>query len=108
LAVVQNRPHFHVSIIQDVSPYCDCHAENDAPIVPNIGMLASFDPVALDQASADLVNRAKPLADTVLSESPDLYHDHFKNIFPETDWQSCLDHAEAIDLGSRQYDLVEI
>ncbi len=108
LAVVQNRPHFHASIIQDVSPYCDCHAENDAPIVPNIGMLASFDPVALDQASADLVNKASPLANSILSESQDLYHDHFKNIFPETDWTSCLNHAEAIGLGTRHYELIEI
>ena len=46
-AVCQDRPTFHVSLIVDVSPFCDCHAENDAPIVPNIGMLASFDPVAI-------------------------------------------------------------
>lgn len=47
-AVVDGRPHFHVSLIVDVSPYCDCHGENDAPILPNIGMFASFDPLALD------------------------------------------------------------
>ena len=48
LAVCQNRPCFHISLICDVSPNCDCHAENDIPIIPNVGMLASFDPVALD------------------------------------------------------------
>ena len=57
LAVVKDRPQFHISLICDVSPNCDCHAENDAPIVPNIGMLASFDMVALDKACADLVNK---------------------------------------------------
>ena len=40
-AVVQGRPNFHISLIVDVSPNCDCHAENDAPILPNIGMFAS-------------------------------------------------------------------
>lgn len=47
-AVVDGRPNFHISLVVDVSPNCDCHAENDAPILPNIGMFASFDPLALD------------------------------------------------------------
>ena len=37
-AVVDGRPCFHISLIVDVSPNCDCHCENDAPILPNIGM----------------------------------------------------------------------
>ena len=49
-AVVDGRPNFHISLIVDVSPNCDCHPENDAPILPNIGMFASFAPLALDQA----------------------------------------------------------
>ncbi len=53
LAVVKDRPHFHISLVIDVSPNCDCHAENDIPIVPDVGMFASFDPVALDRACAD-------------------------------------------------------
>ena len=58
-AILAGRPHFHISLIVDVSPYCDCHAENDAPVVPDIGMLASFDPVALDQACADLFGKRR-------------------------------------------------
>ncbi|MCD7820565.1 MAG: DUF362 domain-containing protein, partial [Lachnospiraceae bacterium] len=49
-AVCQDRPCFHISLVIDVTPNCDCHAENDAAIVPDIGMFASFDPVALDVA----------------------------------------------------------
>ena len=52
-AVVAGRPNFHISLVVDVSPNCDCHCENDAPILPNIGMFASFDPLALDQACVD-------------------------------------------------------
>ena len=55
-AVVDGRPCFHVSLVMDVSPNCDCHGENDVPIVPNVGMFASFDPVALDQACIDAVS----------------------------------------------------
>ena len=46
-AVIQGRPHFHISLVVDVTPNCDCHAENDIPIVPDVGMFASFDPVAI-------------------------------------------------------------
>ena len=51
-AVLDGRPNFHINLVLDISPYCDCHAENDLPILPDIGMFASFDPVALDQACA--------------------------------------------------------
>ena len=68
-AVLQGRPHFHISIVCDVSPNCDCHAENDIPIIPNVGMFASFDPVALDVACADACNRQPVIAGSVLHEN---------------------------------------
>jgi len=113
-AILHDRPHFHISLIVDVSPYCDCHSENDAPIVPNLGMLASFDPVALDQACADLVNQAPVLGSSLLEDNirknptEAEHHDHFHNVSPTTDWKICLEHAEKIGLGSTDYDLVTI
>jgi len=59
-AVLDGRPNFHISLVIDVSPYCDCHSENDMPIVPNLGMFASFDPIALDKACADAVLASPP------------------------------------------------
>ena len=67
-AVCHGRPHFHIALVQDISPNCDCHGENDAPILPDIGMFASFDPVALDQACADACLKATPIADSQLGE----------------------------------------
>ena len=48
--VCHGRLHFHIALVQDISSNCDCHGENDAAILPDIRMFASFDPVALDQA----------------------------------------------------------
>ena len=112
-AVVDGRPHFHISLIVDVSPNCDCHGENDAPILPNIGMFASFDPLALDQACVDACLKATPLPGSQLSDhlhSKDFcdHHDHFTNSSPDSEWRSCLEHAARIGLGSREYELVEI
>ncbi|MBR3886133.1 MAG: DUF362 domain-containing protein [Alistipes sp.] len=111
-AVVWGRPHFHISLVLDISPNCDCHAENDAPILPNIGMFASADPLALDQACVDACLAATPMPGSQLYDhmhSPDFHdhHDHFKNSTPESEWRSCLEHAEKIGLGSRQYELIK-
>lgn len=108
LAVLKDRPHFHISLVVDVSPNCDCHAENDVAIVPNVGMFASFDPVALDQACADAVNRQPVTPGSVLGEKEQPRQDHFHNMHPETNWESCLIHAEKIGIGRRAYDLIEV
>ena len=112
-AVVDGRPNFHISLVVDVSPNCDCHCENDAPILPNLGMFASFDPLALDQACVDACLAAAPLPNSQLSDHMAEkgfidHHDHFKNSTPESEWRSCLEHAEKIGLGSREYELVVV
>src|SRR5574344_505470 len=81
-AVCQDRPCFHINLAMDISPNCDCHGDNDAAILPNIGMFASFDPVALDQACVDACQKAEPLAGSQLSDNLAKsdwhhHHDHF-------------------------------
>lgn len=112
-AVVDGRPCFHISLVVDVSPYCDCHGENDVPILPDLGMFASFDPLALDQACADACLKATPLPGSHLTDNmskPDFvdHHDHFINSTPESEWRSCLEHAERIGLGTRDYELIVV
>ena len=109
-AVVDGRPHFHISLVVDVSPNCDCHGENDVPIAPNVGMFASFDPVALDQACADAVLAQPAMPGSVLfDEGYDCQcADHFTAAHPDTDWRVCLEHAEKLGLGTRNYELIKI
>ena len=109
-AVVDGRPCFHISLVVDVSPNCDCHSENDMPIVPNVGMFASFDPVALDMACVDAVNAQTPLRGSAAdgAHGHEHEHDHFQRIHPDTNWRSCLEHGEKIGIGSRQYELIKI
>ena len=107
-AVLDGRPHFHISLVIDVSPCCDCHSENDAAIVPNVGMFASFDPVALDQACVDAVNAQPVISGTAAAEGDCHDHDHFHRMHPDTCWASCLDHAEKLGIGTREYELIKI
>jgi Uncharacterized Fe-S center protein len=107
-AVVQDKPSFYINIAIDISPNCDCHDENDAAIVPNIGLFASFDPVAIDKASADAVNKAPIIANTMLDEAEHHVADHFDDLHPETDWKQGLEYASEIGLGSLDYELITI
>ena len=109
-AVVDGRPCFHISLVIDVSPNCDCRSENDMAIVPNVGMFASFDPVALDMACVDAVNAQTPLRGSAAdgAHGHEHEHDHFQRIHPDTNWRSCLEHGEKIGIGSRQYELIKI
>nr|WP_295236256.1 DUF362 domain-containing protein [Veillonella sp.] len=107
-AIVRNRPRFHISFVMDVSPYCDCHGENDVPIVPDVGIMASYDLVALDQACVDKVNAQPPMPGSMLAEAAEKSWDHFHTIAPETDWEAALVRAEQLGLGSRSYTIVEV
>lgn len=107
-AVVKDRPNFHINFVLDVSPSCDCHPYNDAPIVPNVGIFASFDPVALDMACAEAVNGQPIVQSSTLGQSEYDLGDHFKNVHPDTNWMSTIDHGAKIGLGSKEYELIKI
>lgn len=82
----------YINFITDVSENCDCYDHNSKPIVPDLGILASFDPVAIDQASVDMVNKAAG-------------KDIFREIWAGIDWEIQLKYAEEIGVGSRKYEL---
>ena len=109
-AVVDGRPSFHISLVMDVSPYCDCHAESDVPIVPHVGMFARLEPVALDQACAHGCQAQPIMGGSLLDDNMKApgFVDHgdiFTNTTPESEWESCLAHAEKIGLGVREYEV---
>lgn len=112
-AVCDGRPTFHISLVRDISPNCDCHGENDAPILPDVGIFASFDPVALDQACVDACLHATPMPNSQLSDNladPHWHHHHdnFLNSNPNVRWKETLEHAEKIGLGTREYELIQM
>jgi uncharacterized protein len=97
-----------LNFLTQISPACDCYGHNDAPIVPDIGILASTDPVAIDQASVDMVNRQKGLDGSCLASQKEIGGDKFRGLYPKVDWTVQLEHGEKIGLGRRDYDLIQI
>jgi uncharacterized Fe-S center protein len=108
-AILAGKPHFHINFVLNVSPNCDCWANNDAPVVADIGIFASADPVALDQACVDAVNAAPPIAGTALTErNYSGSGEKFGHIHPDVDWAAGLDRAAALGVGRRAYLLKKV
>ena len=91
-----------------ITPDCDCSPYSDAPIVPDIGILASKDPVAIDAASFDLVNQQQGYTDSLLTAHHHKGGDKFKGVHAQTDGYRQVQYAEEIGLGSIDYNLVRI
>jgi hypothetical protein len=103
----ENKAGFMNFLIR-ITPDCDCFPFSDAPIVPDIGILASKDPVAIDTASYDLVNRQQGFADSLLTAHRQKGGDKFTGVHPRTDGERQLRYAEEIGMGTRDYNLVRI
>jgi uncharacterized Fe-S center protein len=86
-----------------VSPDCDCWSFSDAPIVGDIGVLASTDPVAIDQAAYDLVTAAAGLPGS-RGEGMQAGSDKFTAI-TGVDGTAAMAYAEVMGLGIREYEL---
>lgn len=104
-AVVETLGKDHIGYINlmiDITPHCDCHPSSDIPIVPDIGVLASRDPVAIDRCSIDMIN-VSPAVPTSEAGGFNPWEDKLQEINPKTDWKLQLDKAEALGLGSQDY-----
>ncbi len=110
LGILKNKKKkaLFINFITDITPKCDCLSYSESPIVSNVGVLASTDPVAIDQASADLVNQQSVLPGTVLETNLKPGEDKFKGLYPAVDWEYQLDYAQKIGLGTREYHLVRL
>ena len=111
-AALRDKPHFHVNFVMNVSPECDCWSHNDVAIVSDIGIAASFDPVALDMACVDLVKKAPVNVYSALQQKHEHHDlvgdDKFKLVHPNSNWLAGLQHAEKIGLGTTNYELEEV
>jgi len=98
----------YLNFLTQVSPACDCYGYSDTPIVNDVGILASEDPVAIDQASVDLVNQQSGSHASKLPKNWENGEDKFRALYPEVDWSIQLSYAEEIGLGTKEYELIKI
>ncbi|MGA1821791.1 MAG: DUF362 domain-containing protein [Thermoplasmatota archaeon] len=98
----------YINFLLKISPDCDCFSWSDHPIVPDIGILASRDPVAIDRASYDLVNSSQGFLDTKLKKNHEPGKDKFKGMREKTNGYLQITYAEELGMGSSDYDLVRI
>jgi uncharacterized Fe-S center protein len=98
----------YINFLMDITPDCDCEAFSDAPIVPDIGILASTDPVALDKASYDLVNQQAGLENSHLEHHHSPGGDKFRGLWESVDGRVLLEYAEKIGMGFQKYELITL
>lgn len=98
----------YINFLTDITPDCDCVPWSDAPLVPDIGILASTDPVALDHASFNLVNQQKGFKHSLLHGNYEEDADKFKGVWKQVDGVIQLKYAEEIGLGSMDYELIDV
>ena len=98
----------YFNFLTQISPACDCNSYSDTPIVNDVGVLFSEDPVAIDQASVDLVNGELGNRSSKLSKNWNPGEDKFRALYPEVDWSIQLAYGEEIGLGTREYELIKI
>jgi len=97
-----------LNFVSRVTPQCDCYGFSDVPLVKDLGILASRDPVAIDQAAVDLVNAQPALDDCCLENNKGPGEDKFRGVYPHIDWSIQLGYGEELGLGSRDYELVYV
>jgi len=110
LGAVRSKPGQvgYINFLLNITPDCDCVPWSDAAIVPDIGILASTDPVAIDRASLDLVNNEQGFARTHLATNLAPGEDKFKGVWDYTDGDYQIAYAAGIGLGEEAYRLIEV
>lgn len=104
----KEKKSIFINFLVQISPACDCYPNSDAPIVRDIGIVASRDPVSIDAASCDLVNQEQSIANTAIRKTLKPGEDKWRALYPSIDWTYQLDHAQKLGLGNREYTLVRI
>ncbi len=98
----------YINFLIEITPECDCVPWSDAPIVPDIGIIASKDPVAIDKASYDLVNDQPGFKDSYLERNFEPGEDKFKGMRENPEECVQIEYGEEIGLGNSEYELIEI
>ena len=98
----------YLNFLLNVTPQCDCAGWSEPAIVPDLGILASEDPVALDTACFDLVKEAHSLIPLGEHGAHSCGYDKFSALHPNTRGWHQVEYAESIGMGSRDYELITV
>ncbi len=92
--VLKNKKSFSINFLNHITKFCDCYTTKGKVLMDDIGIMAGADPVAVDKASVDMVNKVYG-------------KDFCKEIFPDIDYTAQFKYAEKMGLGTTEYELIE-
>jgi len=106
LSTFKEAKVLYLNFLTEIQPECDCMPGADVPVLQDKGILFSEDPVAIEQASIDLLKEAAPLPESAASDK-DIKTDVLYELSKKP-YVIQIEEAERLGLGTRQYELVEI
>jgi len=107
-STINKDKNIYVNFLINITPYYNFKFIDNENIVDDIGILISDNPVAIDKASYDLINKQKGYEDSSLRTNHEINEDKFKGIWRLVDSQVQFDYAEELGLGNQVYELIEI
>ncbi len=97
----------YINFLLDITPGCDCYSLSNSPVVPDLGILLSDDPVAIDKASVDLVNSAY-FSPAWSGKNEEDSKDKFRAVHSDVDWRPQIDYGEKMGIGTSEYRIIKI
>jgi len=108
-AAIGNKPAYHIAFVNDVQWGCDCNGARGETLIPDVGIFAGKDPIAVDQACIDAINSAPVNPRGKAAHDVDNHHhDVFFLAHPETDYPSGMKHGIALGMGTAEYEIVNV
>jgi len=98
----------YINFMFEIQPECDCMPSCDTPMLQDQGILISDDLVAIEQATVDMLREANPLPQSAAQERECKPGDDVMSMVNPRNYSLCIEHAEKLGLGSREYELEEI
>jgi uncharacterized Fe-S center protein len=108
VSTYQDGRILYINFITEVQPECDCMPIADTPIVQDQGVMVSFDPVAIDQASVDIINQAESIAQSKAADKKVKKGENILKAVTGKDAQFHIDAAFEIGIGTREYEIIRI
>ncbi|MBI5191312.1 MAG: DUF362 domain-containing protein [Nitrospirae bacterium] len=98
----------YLNFMTEIQPECDCMPSCDTPMLQDQGIMLSDDVVAIEKATIDMLRKASPLPQSVASDRECAPGDDVLSIVNPRNFMLQVEHAEALGLGSQEYELVEV
>ncbi|HEX8949342.1 MAG TPA: DUF362 domain-containing protein [Dissulfurispiraceae bacterium] len=108
LSTFKPKKVLYINFLTEIQPECDCMPAAEVPVIQDLGIMISDDMVAIEQASIDLLLKAKPLPESLAEDMKVKEGEDILKSLHKKPYELQVEEAERLGLGSREYQLAEL